>query len=96
MVPVIIPGDDKADRALGRLGVPELSSGAIARDLQTYTVLIPAKARALLIANGKASFHRPDLRGDQFCVLDEMSLYHDDSGLWWEDADYLAGEQWMI
>lgn len=96
MVPVIINGDEKAARALARLGIAEISSGAIARDLQGYIVQIPAKARALLVANGKASFQCTDLRGDQFCVLDSASLYHDDSGLWWEHADYLADEDWLI
>lgn len=86
----------KRSRALERLSFAAISSGAIARDVQGYIVQIPAKARALLIANGKASFHRPDLRGDQFCVLEDASLYHDDSGLWWEHAVYLADEDWLI
>lgn len=96
MVPVIIPGDDRAKRAVDRLGLEVVPSGTIARDLQGYVVQIPAKARALLVANGKARFCNPDLRGDQFCVLQEISLYHHDSGLWWEHADYLDNESFLI
>ncbi len=96
MVPVIVIGDDRAKRAVDRLGFDHVPSGLIARELQGYTVQIPAKARALLVANGKAEFKHPELRGDQFCVLEGLSLYHEDSGLWWEHADYLADEDWLV
>ena len=95
MVPVVIPRD-KAEGIVRRLGVPEISSGRLARDLQKHVVLVPPKARQRLLDNGKAHFERPDLRGDQFVVLDDLSLYHEDSGLWWDDADYLAAEQTTI
>lgn len=92
MVPVVIPRDKAAEQEVRRLGVVDVSSGTIARALQVHTVQIPAKARALLVQNGHAGFRNPDLRGDQFCVLETLSLYHEDSGLWWEHADYLAVE----
>ena len=96
MVPVIIQRDVVAAGWVTKLGVAQIGSGPIARALQVYTVQIPAKSRALLVSCGHASFHNPDLRGDQFCVLDSTSLYHDDSGLWWEDAEYLAAEATVI
>ncbi|TRW97855.1 CRISPR-associated endonuclease Cas3'' [Paracoccus sp. M683] len=96
MVPVIVPGDDKAAAAVGRLAIADVPSSLIARDLQPYTIQIPVKSRAKLVENGHASYHHPNPRGDQFCVLDNPSLYHEDSGLWWEDADYLAGESSLI
>lgn len=96
MEPVIVPLDEKAREAVARLGVEKISSGAIARQLQGYVVQVPPKARALLIANGQAGFVNPELRGDQFAVLRNMSLYEEDVGLIWEDADYLAVEDLIV
>lgn len=101
MVPVIVPGgdgagDDEAREAIRLLGVPEKSSAALARALQTFVVQVPPQARARLVANGKAEFAAPAQRGDQFCVLKDEGLYLPDVGLLWEDADYLAAEQLMI
>ncbi len=96
MVPVIIPGDDTARMAVGDLGRSDIPSGAIARRLQAYTVQIPTRSRTKLVENGHAAFLHPNLRADQFCVLQNMSLYHADSGLWWEDADYLAEESCLV
>ncbi|SMG55464.1 CRISPR-associated helicase/endonuclease Cas3 [Paracoccus sp. J56] len=96
MVPVIIPGDVTAVEAIRQLAVENIPSGRLARALQVYIVQVPAKARALLVEAGHASFHQPALRGDQFCVLESLSLYHVESGFWWERADYLAEEMMML
>ncbi|MFV0386352.1 MAG: CRISPR-associated endonuclease Cas3'' [Paracoccus sp. (in: a-proteobacteria)] len=96
MVPVIVPGEAVAQAAIADLAIGNIPSGQLARRLQSYTVQIPAGARAKLVENGHAAFLHPGLRGDQFCVLHNMSLYHSDSGLWWEDSDYLAEEAMMI
>ncbi|CAM3358253.1 CRISPR-associated helicase, Cas3 family [Paracoccus aminovorans] len=93
MVPVIVPGDAAAVEAIRQLAFENIPSGKLARALQVYIVQVPAKARALLVEAGHASFHQPALRGDQFCVLDNTALYHADSGLWWEHAEYLGTEQ---
>ena len=93
MVPIIIPGNAAAVEAIRQLAIEKLPSGKLARALQVYIVQVPAKARALLVDAGHASFHQPELRGDQFCVLDNAALYHADSGLWWEHAEYLGTEQ---
>ncbi|AZB56790.1 CRISPR-associated helicase Cas3' [Cereibacter sphaeroides] len=95
MVPVIIPLG-KAVAEVARLTVAEVPSGTIARAVQPYTVQIPSAAREILRRNGKGSFHAEDLRGDQFFVLDELSLYQDDFGLWWEQAEYLSADQGVI
>lgn len=95
MVPVVIPLGEAAKEA-ERLGRPEVSSGTLARALQRHMVQVPPRARERLIACGKAHFAWPDLRGDQFVVLDALDLYHEDSGLRWEDAEYLGAEQGMI
>lgn len=95
MVPVVIPLG-KAAEPVRRLERPEVSSGTLARALQRHVVQVPPRARDRLIACGKAHFAWPELRGDQFVVLDALDLYHADSGLRWEDAEYLGAEQWNI
>lgn len=96
MVPVIIPMDAAATKAVNDLAFAQIPSGKLARALQSYTVQIPAKARDVMRANGKGRFYNADLRGDQFFVLDEPSLYHEATGLHWEEAEFLAAEEWII
>ena len=102
MAPVIIPRDDKAKEAVDRLAIEKIPSGTLARDLQLFIVQVPPKARDLLIKNGHVAFRHPDLRGDQFAVLNEAALdgdtplYSDETGLLWENADYLGFESWQM
>jgi CRISPR-associated endonuclease/helicase Cas3 len=96
MVPVIVAGDEISQKAVRELGVEEIGSGALARRLQAYCVQVPPDARDHLIRNGHAIFVRPDLRGDQFAVLQTQSLYREDVGLLWENADYMAAESIVI
>lgn len=96
MLPVIVPGDDAAKEAVEQLAYPEIPSGHLARLLQRYVVQVPPKARELLVANGHFAFIRPDLRADQFAVLQTPDLYRADVGLVWEDADYLNIESAII
>jgi CRISPR-associated endonuclease/helicase Cas3 len=92
MVPVIIPMDEKSKAWVDKLGVPEIGSGKLARELQTYTVQVPPKARQLLLANGRVEFVAQKLREDQFAVLTDPKIYTPELGLLWEDADYLSTE----
>ncbi len=94
LVTVIVACEDAARNAVNRLAIPEVSSGEIARAVQPFTVHVPRQTRDLLLANGYAHYAESRLRGDQFCLLDESSLYHPDSGLWWEGAEYLETEIW--
>lgn len=96
MVPVIVGIEPEASAAIDRLGIAQVASGQIARQLQAFTVQIPEKAREKLRQNSKGSFVAPDLRGDQFFVLSDNGLYHADTGLRWEDADYLAADDSVI
>jgi CRISPR-associated endonuclease/helicase Cas3 len=96
MVPVIIQVEPTAQEAVEKLDKPWERSGTLARALQIYTVQIPAKARDTLHRNGKGTFAAPKLRGDQFFVLTDASLYHEEFGLWWEQADYLAADQMVV
>ena len=95
-VPVIVAIEPEARREVVRLSVPQVPSGLIARALQGYTVQVPHKVRALMVENGHAAFVSPDLRGDQFCVLETRSLYEPNSGLRWEDVDFLDHEQIIL
>lgn len=92
MVPVIVQRGNAARQAVGKLAVAQIPSGAIARDLQTYIVQVPPRARDRLIACGRVAFAHPKLRLDQFAVLIDDTLYRQDVGLLWEDAEYLSAE----
>lgn len=92
MVPVIIPGDDRAREAIAKLSIAQIPSGTIARELQTYIVQVPPKARQRLIDRGRVAFAIPELRLDQFAVLIDPGLYREDTGLLWDDAEYLSAE----
>jgi len=93
MLPVIIPRNDAAKDWIAKMGAAEISSGRIARALQAYIVQVPLKARERLIENGHAAFQAEHIRGDQFVALVNPSLYTPETGLLWENADYLAAEQ---
>lgn len=95
MVPVVIPRDERSQEAIRLLGVEAISSGRLARQLQPYIVQVPPRARARLIANGRSRFEHPTFRGDQFCVLTDPDLYTPETGLLWEDADFLSTESLM-
>jgi len=92
LAPVIIARkeDTKAHDALDGLRVGKASPGAASRRLQSYIVQLPPKARALLLANSHVRF--VEGFGDQFAVLVTESLYREETGLLWEDADYLGLE----
>ncbi|AML51934.1 CRISPR-associated endonuclease Cas3'' [Falsihalocynthiibacter arcticus] len=97
MVPVIIPRDEEAIKAVAQLHEPQISSGQIARILQTHLVTVPPKARERMRACGKGDFVRPDLRADQFFVLGpELDLYAEQTGLLWEDSEYLDLSQSIL
>ena len=96
MVPVIIDRDETSARAIEKLRVEAVPSGGLARVLQPYLVQVPPRARSNLLANGRAAFSHPAIRGDQFCVLTDPDLYTLETGLLWEDADFLSIEALMI
>jgi CRISPR-associated endonuclease/helicase Cas3 len=94
LVPVIIARDKTAREALDDLAAGRVSPGGASRRLQSYIVQVPRRARALLLANGHVRF--VEGFGDQFAELVTGSLYRDETGLLWEDADYLATESTII
>ena len=90
---VIVAFDDKAKDAVEKLSVEAISSGVLARRLQSYIVQLRPEDRNLLMENGHAAFAAPRLRGEQFAVLRTDALYCGDTGLLWENGDYLATER---
>jgi CRISPR-associated endonuclease/helicase Cas3 len=96
LTPVIVARDAAAREALAQLASKNGHAGRVARLLQPFTVQVPSKARTLLLANGHAAFERADRFGDQFAVLRTDGLYQTDTGLLWDDADYLRVESWIV
>jgi CRISPR-associated endonuclease/helicase Cas3 len=96
MAPVIVPFDAFAARKIRQLGVRRIPSGALARALQPYVVQVPPRDRARLINAGRAVFEAPDLRGDQFAVLTDLSLYDPEGGLIWEEAEELGAGDLIV
>ena len=96
LLPVIVARDEGAKKALAELAAPDSHAGAVARKLQPYIVQVPPKARNLLIANGHVRFVEEKRFGDQFAVLKADGLYRDETGLLWEEAEYLQLENSII
>jgi CRISPR-associated endonuclease/helicase Cas3 len=94
--PVIIGWDQTARDAVGRLVVPGVRPGGIARALQPYVVQVPPNARTLLIRNGHVTFAGEREFADQFAVLRTPSLYTEVTGLLWNEAGYLLAEDMII
>ncbi len=87
MLPVIVPWDDKAKRAIGQLPFALRTS---ARKLQGYVVPVPRKARMGLVVVGAARLVEKKRFGDQFVVLENLDIYRKTTGLDWNDPTYLA------
>jgi CRISPR-associated endonuclease/helicase Cas3 len=98
LAPVIVaretePREGKAREALAALR-KGASAGAVARQVQPFIVQVPPKARDLLLTNGHARF--VDRDAGEFVEIVTESLYRDEVGLEWENADYLAVEDTII
>jgi CRISPR-associated endonuclease/helicase Cas3 len=96
MEPVIVAREIAARKALAELSGQQAHTGRVARQLQPFTVQVPPKARSLLLVNGHVRFERDDRFGKQFAVLMNDGLYRNDTGLLWEDAEYLQVEGSII
>jgi CRISPR-associated endonuclease/helicase Cas3 len=93
MEPVIVAIDEEPQAILRALrgGLPP---GLAARKLQNYIVQVPPKDLGKLIKNEHVQF--VEGFGDQFAALTTTSLYSRQAGLFWERADELGVEQWLI
>jgi CRISPR-associated endonuclease/helicase Cas3 len=94
--PVIIGRDDVAKKVIAELASPDCHVGRVARRLQPFTVQVPPKARAVLIANRHVQFLEEKRFGDQFALLMTDALYCDKIGLLWEEAEYLQLENAIV
>lgn len=90
LAPVIVTVDEAPKKALKGLREGWLSPGAAARQLQPYVVQVPPKARGTLIENRHVRF--VDGFGDQFAELVSRNIYTRETGLLWENAEYLGME----
>lgn len=96
LAPVIIARDDAAKRALARLASSDARAGGVARAVQPFIVQVPPKARALLLMNEHVKIEQERRFGDQFIVLHADNFYQNDTGLLWENAEYLGLETPII
>ena len=94
MVPIIVPfrgakGDDESAQHLLRDLEHVERPGAIARRLQRYTIQVPRRDRSQLLEAGAVRFILKERFGEQFAVLENLSLYRPDVGLTWSDPAFL-------
>jgi CRISPR-associated endonuclease/helicase Cas3 len=99
MVPVIVAKEEARTGEVEAL-VRDLrfakGVGGIARKLGRYTVGIPRKVRAEMIAKGVAEIIRLDDFGDQFVVLHNLDLYKPETGLDWDDLTFRKAEEMIL
>ena len=95
LLPVIIDREEEARNALRDLAHTEWPGG-VARRLQPYIVQVFPRFREQLVKNNHVYFAERERLGDQFAVLFTKSLYREDVGLLWEDADALDNEVMIV
>jgi CRISPR-associated endonuclease/helicase Cas3 len=92
MTPVLIPYDEEAKTALNALEHASLPPAGVLRTLQRYTVSVPERVRRSLLATGAACVVHPEVYGDRFVRLVEMSQYDESVGLRLDDPTYRTAE----
>ncbi len=95
LLPVIIDREEETHKALRDLAHTE-RPGGVARRLQPYVVQVYPRFRKQLIDNEHVYFAEQKRFDDQFAVLFTKSLYREDVGLLWEDADALDNEVMIV
>lgn len=92
MDPVIVPWDHEAREAIAALRHADLPPTGVQRKLQQYTVPVPAKARAAMLATGAVQAIRAEDYGDRFVVLESPSFYDPALGLRLDDPTWRSSE----
>jgi len=92
MDPVIVPWDGEARAAIAALRHADLPPAGVQRKLQQYTVPVPAKARADMLATGAVQAIRAEDYGDRFVVLESPSLYDPALGMRLDDPAWRSSE----
>lgn len=97
MLPVIVPIEDggEVEPLLRQLPYAK-GTGAIARKLGRYTVGVPRKVRAEMLAKRVAECVGGEAFADQFVVLRNLDLYSREAGLDWSDPTFRTAEGLMI
>lgn len=92
--PILIPYDRHCGRGAHLIAELEAAEnvGSIARKLQRYVVQVPRSAFAALAAAGSIQAVNPHRFGDQFWRLANVSLYHDEFGLDWNEPTFRRAE----
>ncbi|WLQ16772.1 CRISPR-associated endonuclease Cas3'' [Hahella aquimaris] len=91
-MPVIIPFDDIARKALGALDYAEGCVG-ISRCLQPYIVQIPQTAYQALFDAGAIVVKAEERFEQQFVYLANMDLYDEECGLSWDNPTFIRAEK---
>lgn len=91
-LPVIIARDNEAQAALGELEFADGCAG-IARRLQPYLVQVPRKAYEALVQANAIQPVMPERYGEQFMVLVNPDLYHEQFGLHWDNPAFISSER---
>lgn len=95
MLPVIVPWDEDARKALAQLEFAE-GCGVIARLLQPYVVQVPRQAYNALWNAHAIQAVAQDRYGEQFVQLVNSRLYDERFGLYWDAPEFLASEALII
>lgn len=90
-MPVIVPFDETARKALQALRFAD-KSGGLARRLQPYLVQLPRQGFEALRQSGAIQPVAPERWGEQFMELTVMGLYDERFGLSWDDPTFLKAE----
>ncbi|WP_137895402.1 CRISPR-associated endonuclease Cas3'' [Ramlibacter sp. 2FC] len=91
-MPVIVPYDDTARKALEELRYAEGSVG-IARRLQPYLVQLPRQGFGALRSAGAVQPVAPEKWGEQFMELMHIDLYDSRLGLHWDNPSFVHSER---
>lgn len=89
--PVIIPFDEIAEAALNALEFAD-GCGELARQLQPYIVQLPRQGYEALLKVGAIQPVAPERYGEQFMVLDNLDIYHNQCGLSWDNPTFKCNE----
>lgn len=95
MIPVIIPFDGTARRALKDLAFAD-KVGGIARKLQPYLVQIPEQGYKALKEAGAIQPVAEERFGEQFMKLVNMSIYSNQYGLNWDNSSFIEPEKLIL
>ncbi|GAB2940710.1 CRISPR-associated endonuclease Cas3'' [Aquaspirillum soli] len=93
--PVIIPFDEMANAVLKDIRSPKDGGElplVLARQLQSYIVQLPRQGYEALLKVGAIQPVAPERYGEQFMVLDNLDIYHNQCGLSWDNPTFKCDE----